>query len=80
MAIPRQINKVASTAHDLLKYFEDHPYAFETTEQMAQWWLEHQPYENSLEIVQQALDYLESLGEVSKTSVQGGRMIYRKTT
>lgn len=79
MTTTHQENEVIATAENLREYFDNNPQSFETPERMAQWWLEQQPFESSLEVVQQALDYLESQGEVTKTNLQGGRMIYRKT-
>jgi Fe2+ or Zn2+ uptake regulation protein len=47
-------------------------------EGIARWWLARQRYQDSLELVQHALDYLESQGQVEKVNASKGVVLYRK--
>ena len=57
---------VAEIADAIGRYLKRHPKASETVEGVAKWWLRRQRYNDSIELVQQALDYLEATGRVKK--------------
>jgi Fe2+ or Zn2+ uptake regulation protein len=78
--VAQQINtKVSNTAEAIERYLSARPQAAETVEGITRWWLVRQQYEDSLELVQDALDLLVERGEVEKLSLSGGHPIYRKT-
>ncbi|WP_428243230.1 hypothetical protein [Gynuella sp.] len=67
-----------SAADAILRYLAQRPEAAETVEGVAKWWLARQRYDDSVRLVQQALDYLEKQGEVEKMSITDGQVLYRK--
>lgn len=69
--------QILSTAEAILRYLEKRPDAAETVDGVAHWWLLRQRYEDSRLVVQQALEYLETSGCVSKTVSNDGRVYYR---
>ncbi|MEM7294956.1 MAG: hypothetical protein AAF420_16385 [Pseudomonadota bacterium] len=71
--------QIESIAQSILRYLENRPEASETAEGVAQWWLSRQRYDDSLELIEKALDYLESRGDIEKINVAGGHSIYKKS-
>ncbi len=69
---------VAIVADAIRRYLSSRPNATETLEGVAKWWLLRQRYDDSLDVVQQALDCLEAQGEVLKMNMAGGQVIYRR--
>lgn len=67
-----------SVADAIRRYLAQRPEAAETVEGVAKWWLARQRYDDSVSLVQHALDYLEQQGEVEKISVTSGQVFYRK--
>ncbi|ARU26671.1 hypothetical protein [Cellvibrio sp. PSBB006] len=74
-AEPDQIQSIAGI---IRRYLSSCPEASETVEGIARWWLARQRYQDSLELVQHALDYLESQGQVEKVNASKGVVLYRK--
>ena len=72
---PEQVRNIASAIN---RYLTSRPDACDTIEGIARWWLVRQRYEDSLPLIQEALDLLESNGEVMKHPALGGKMMYRK--
>ncbi len=67
---------VIQVAQEIQQYFHEHPYAADTVEGIARWWLSHLDVEVSHSLVQQALDLLiaKSIAGVKKNC--GGDAIY----
>ena len=55
-------------AMEIRDYLDAHPNAADSLEGVAKWWLRRQRYEQALEKVRNALDYLVQQGLVTKTS------------
>ena len=70
--------RVKETAGAIGRYLSSRPQATETVEGVAKWWLVRQRYEDSLELVQLALDLLVESGELERVPVAGGKFLYRK--
>lgn len=71
-------DKVISAADRIRRYLETRPNAAETVEGVAKWWLARQRYADSVELAQQALDYLENKGKVVRFRLAGGKVMYRR--
>lgn len=72
-----QTEQVRSVAGEISRYLTSKPDACDTVEGIG-WWLVWQRYEDSLPLIQEALDFLESSGEVTKQRALGGKLMYRK--
>lgn len=70
-----QVKDIASA---ISRYLTSRPDACDTIDGIARWWLARQRYEDSLLLVQEALDHLESSGEVLKLPMPGGKVAYRR--
>ena len=55
-------------ANEIRDYLDTHPNAADSVEGVAKWWLRRQRYEQALENVRKALDYLVRQGLVAKSS------------
>lgn len=71
--------EIQRIVQEISDYIADHPDAKDSLEGITKWWLARQQYENSLNKVQQALDYLEKNNIVKKSSIAGGIAVYSKT-
>lgn len=71
---------IEEAAGAISRYLETRPNAVETVEGVAKWWLLRQRYEDSLDLVQRALDFLESEGAVVRVSVSGNKTVYRRAS
>lgn len=71
-------DQVLAAADAISRYLNKRPNASETVDGVAKWWLMRQRFDDSMDLVQKALDYLEAQGDVTKVPIQGGRVIYRK--
>ena len=71
-----QGSELEDVANAIRRYISSRPNATETVEGVARWWLVRQRYEDSVEVVQQALNYLESSGKLTKLKVPGGKVVY----
>lgn len=72
-------SKIISIAGEIRRYLVKTPSAAETVDGIARWWLSRQRFEDSVELVQAALDYLESKGEVEKQTSTAGYVTYRRS-
>lgn len=68
--------ELENVANAIRRYISSRPNATETVEGVARWWLVRQRYEDSVEVVQEALNYLEAEGKVTKIKVPGGKVVY----
>ena len=73
-----QQDQVSEVADVINHYLSSRPNASETVEGVAKWWLVRQRYEDSVDLVQRALELLVEYGDVEKVSVAGGKVMYRK--
>ncbi len=71
-----QGSELEDIANAIRRYISSRPNASETVEGVARWWLLRQRYEDSLEVVQEALNYLESEGKVTRLKIPGGKIVY----
>lgn len=71
-----QGSELEDVARAIRRYISSRPNATETVEGVARWWLVRQRYEDSVETVQEALNYLESSGKVTKLQIPGGKVVY----
>jgi hypothetical protein len=60
------------------RYVNDHPRAADTPEGIRGWWVARQRYDESLDDVQNALDYLVELGRLSRVALPDGAVIYAR--
>ena len=66
----------AALAREIIKYLATHPKAADTTAGITKWWLARQGYEDTIEKVQKAVDYLLSKGLLEKRTLPGGQVVY----
>lgn len=71
-------NAVVAAAEAIRRYLEVRPNAAETVEGVARWWLARQRHDDTVVLARQALDYLESQGQVVKFRLAGGKVMYRR--
>ncbi len=69
--------EVLAIADAIVSHLATRPESADTVEGIARWWLPNKRYENSIELVQQALDYLEQRGCVIKF-MAASTPLYRK--
>jgi Fe2+ or Zn2+ uptake regulation protein len=74
----KQPNPVIETAAAIERYLASRPQAAETVEGIAHWWLVRQRYDDSVDMVQRALDLLVERGVVERLALSGGQPMYRK--
>jgi hypothetical protein len=60
------------------RYVNDHPRAADTPEGIRSWWVSRQRHGESVDDVQNALDYLVALGHLSRVALPDGAMIYAR--
>jgi hypothetical protein len=72
----RSDERVLAVAKEIQNYLENHPNAADSADGVMRWWLSQQRLEESLQIVQQALEALVSQGEIDKAVTPGGRTVY----
>lgn len=70
----RQILLIADKIN---RYLEKHPNAADSLTGVVRWWLSRQRYNDTLEDVQAALDYLESQKVIFKHVNPDGTKVYR---
>jgi Fe2+ or Zn2+ uptake regulation protein len=69
-------DEVGSIAAEIERYLARHPNAADSADGIHRWWLPPRFGEQSLEAVEAALDLLVERGLMSKTVLEGGRVIY----
>ena len=71
-------SNIVDAAEAIQRYLAQRPNAAETVEGVAKWWLARQRYDESVVLAQEALEYLESRGQVVRFHLAGGRVMYRQ--
>ncbi|MFL6647563.1 MAG: hypothetical protein ACJ8J7_04550 [Sulfurifustaceae bacterium] len=69
---------IVEAADAIRRYLEVRPNAAETVEGVARWWLARQRHDDTVVLARQALDYLESKGQVVRFRLAGGKVMYRR--
>ena len=69
-------DEIRSIAMEIKHYLDEHPNAADSVEGIAKWWLTRQRYEEALERVQKALDYLVVNGMVQSVKARTDKVIY----
>ncbi len=69
---------VIDTAKAIERYLSTRPSAFETVDGIARWWMVRQRYEDSKDLVQQALNLLVDKGVVARSEMPDGKVMYGK--
>lgn len=69
--------RIQSVANEISKYINKRPNAAETAEGVANWWISRQRIEESVEIVENALEYLVAQRTLVKRNL-GQRTLYMK--
>lgn len=73
-----QQGQVAEVADVINRYLSSRPNATETVEGVAKWWLVRQRYQDTVPLVQRALELLVDYGDVEKVAMADGKVMYRK--
>jgi Fe2+ or Zn2+ uptake regulation protein len=73
-------DEVRSIAEEIERYLARHPNAADSADGIHRWWLPTRSSEKPLESVEAALELLVGRGVVSKTVLEGGRVIYSGTS
>ena len=71
-----QDQSIVAIAREIRTYLNAHPEAADSLEGVARWWLARQHYEQAIDKVKKALEYLVIEGAVTKTSTTGGKTLY----
>ncbi len=69
--------RIQSVAHEISRYINKRPNAAETVEGVTNWWISRQRIEESVEVVENALEYLVAQKTLVKRSL-GRRTLYMK--
>lgn len=75
--MPQNDNEIVRITKEIERYLLTHPYAADTIEGIAKWWLQQQRYTDSIECIHDALDVLVKRGLVKKRTNADGKNIYR---
>lgn len=75
MPSPAEIQSAAATIE---RFLHGQPDGADTAENIMRWWATHSPSGAAVELVQEALDHLERMGDVQKASMEGGQMLYQR--
>lgn len=70
--------QVEGIAKEISHYLDEHPYAADSIEGIAEWWLARQRFEETVSLVQQAVENLMEQGQVEKVVGHSGKVIYTK--
>jgi hypothetical protein len=73
----RKHRKIVAIAGEIDRYLEKHPNSADSLTGVARWWLTRQRYEDALEDIQAALEYLETQQAIFKQVNSDGTIIYR---
>lgn len=77
--MPDNNEAITSVADTVKRYFAAHPNAADSVEGITRWWLARQRFEETTEVVEQALEYLAAEGEIAKTVTREGKILYSRT-
>ncbi|MEM7358183.1 MAG: hypothetical protein AAF431_03685 [Pseudomonadota bacterium] len=70
-------NRIRDVAQEISRYINKRPNAAETAEGVTNWWISRQRIEESIEVVENALEYLVAQKKLVKRSL-GRRTLYMK--
>ncbi len=70
--------EITMIAREITEYLAGHPHAADTLGGITRWWLARQRYEQAVDLVQKALDYLVIQGVVNTTAMPGGSVVYSR--
>ncbi|MBD3316216.1 MAG: hypothetical protein GF344_10540 [Chitinivibrionales bacterium] len=73
-------DKIVGLANEILKYLQAHPYAADTAEGIAKWWIWNQRISEMTSNVQWALDYLVGKGLLVTKRITGTELYYSVDT
>jgi len=59
------------------RYVTDHPHAADTAEGIRSWWVARQRFGDSVDAVQEALDYLVARHRLTSSTLPDGTVIFR---
>ena len=71
--------QVEIVAREISRYLEEHPNAADSVEGIAEWWLLRQRFDDTVGLVQQAIESLVKQGQVEKVVGHSGKVIYAKS-
>lgn len=72
-------SEIRAVANAIASYLDDFPSATETAEGITRWWLARQRFNDSLEVVEEALDLLEQEGLVERVKYASNLVLYRRS-
>lgn len=67
---------LVAVADAIKRYLDTRPNAADSAEGIARWWLARQRFEETMEIVERALEHLVAEGEVAKAVTGEGKVVY----
>jgi hypothetical protein len=76
MSMPKS-TKIMTIAQEIDRYLAKHPNAADTLTGVTRWWLARQRYDETVEDVQAALEYLETRQTIVRQTNSDGTIIYR---
>lgn len=65
-------------AKEIESYLTRHPNAADSAEGVMRWWLSQQRYEETIQLVQKALELLVAQGHIEKSVTPGGKAVYSR--
>lgn len=68
--------EIRIVAEAIKRYLQAHPYASDTVDGVAIWWLTRQRFMETIETVERALEYLVEIGELKTTLTAEGKILY----
>ena len=72
----QQNEEILTAAQEIRDYLMAHPNAADSAQGIAKWWLGRRRYEEAIETVRSALDYLVAEGTVIKRKMVSGETVY----
>ncbi len=72
----QQNEEILTAAQEIRDYLRAHPNAADSAQGIAKWWLGRRRYEEAIETVRSALDYLVAEGTVIKRKTVSGETVF----
>lgn len=76
---PLSDQHIAQVGEEILWYLQAHPNAADSLMGITHWWLPRQRYEEALNIIRQALDYLVKQQRIDQRVLPDGKVLYAKS-
>ena len=70
------IPEIISLAEEIARYLREHPHAADSASGVLRWWLPRQRYEESADMVQEALEHLVAQGALRCETLIDGTVLY----